>query len=222
MSWVAQGMENIINAITSGLSNVYNTLLSFNNSVGNWFTNLGSSIGEFFGNLGSNISILFGDLGNNLGSWFSNLFTNLGNILSYINPFSENFLGYKLIEILQETLDYLFTPSEANITGLQTTVNEKFGFIDSIKIAISDIQDMIENIENGTSEFNLDIESDYYEGEVTILDLAWYVPFKPYGDLIFTGFAYVFFVWRLYKSIPNIINGVASTTGTITRGGGDE
>lgn len=81
---------------------------------------------------------------------------------------------------------------------------------------------MIENIENGTSKFNLDIESDYYEGEVTILDLAWYVPFKPYGDLVFTGFAYVLFVWRLYKSIPNIINGVASTTGTITRGGGDE
>lgn len=199
----------------SSIGEFFTNLFTF---LGDFFDFLFESLGEWFGNIGT----WFSELGSNLGSWFSNLFSTLGNILSYINPFSENFLGYKLIELIQEALDYLFTPSEANITELQNTVNEKFGFIDSIKIAISDIQNMIENIENGTSNFTVDIDSEYYEGEVTLFDLSWYAPFKAYGDLVFTGFAYVLFIWRLYKSIPSIINGVSSAGGSIMKGGGDD
>lgn len=204
-------MANIVNAITSGLNGLIE-------SIGSFFGNLGTNLGDWFGDVGD----WFSSLGSNLGGWFSNLFSTLGNILSYINPFNENFLGYKLIELIQNALSYLFTPTQSNVDSLQNTVNEKFGFIESIKIAVEDIQDMIENIENGTSEFTLDIESDVYEGEVVLFDLAWYAPFKAYGDLVFTGFAYVFFVWRFYRSIPNIINGVGFIGGAIGRGGGDD
>lgn len=79
---------------------------------------------------------------------------------------------------------------------------------------------MIENIENGTSEFTLDIDSDVYSGEVVLFDLSWYAQFKSYGDLVFTGFAYVLFVWRLWKAIPSILNGFSSVSGSIGKGGG--
>ena len=204
-------MANIVNAITSGLNGLIE-------SIGSFFGNLGTNLGDWFGDVGD----WFSSLGSNLGGWFSNLFSTLGNLLSYINPFSENFLGYKLIELIQNALSYLFTPTQANVDSLQNTVNEKFGFIESIKIAVKDIQDMIENIENGTSEFTLDIESDVYEGVVVLFYLVCYAPFKAYGDLVFTGFAYVFFVWRFYRSIPNIINGVGFIGGAIGRGGGDD
>lgn len=211
-------LQLLIDILAQGLESIIGWFSDLSDNIGGFFSDLGSNLGNWFGDVGE----WFGSLGSDLGGWFSSLFSSLGNILSYINPFSENFLGYKLIELIQNALSYLFTPTQSNVDSLQNTVNEKFGFIESIKIAVEDIQDMIENIENGTSEFTLDIESDVYEGEVVLFDLAWYAPFKAYGDLVFTGFAYVFFVWRFYRSIPNIINGVGFIGGAIGRGGGDD
>ena len=37
---------------------------------------------------------------------------NLYNILDYLNPFSENFFGYKLIELLGNLLKMLFVGKE--------------------------------------------------------------------------------------------------------------
>ena len=182
-----------------------------------WFINLGADIGNWFSNVGS----WFSELGTNIGNWFGELGNNLGNWLSYLNPFSDNFFGYKLIELISQALSYLFTPSQSNVDILTNTVDEKFGFIDSIKIAVNDIQYMIENIENGTSEFKIDIQSKWYTGEVVLFDLSWYVPFKAYGDLVFTGFAYVLFVFRMWKSIPSIINGFSSASNIIGGGGSD-
>lgn len=201
-------MANIVNAITSGLNGLIE-------SIGSFFGNLGTNLGDWFGDVGE----WFGSLGSNLGGWFSNLFSTLGNLLSYINPFNENFLGYKIIDLLSQALTNLFVPQGASVLSLQDTVNDRFAFVDSIKLAIDDINDMLNNVENGTSEFTLDIESDVYSGEVVLFDLSWYAPFKSYGDLVFTGFAYVLFIWRLYKNIPNIINGFGFI-GNI--GGGDD
>lgn len=201
-------MANIVNAITSGLNGLIE-------SIGSFFGNLGTNLGDWFGDVGD----WFSSLGSNLGGWFSNLFSTLGNLLSYINPFNENFLGYKIIDLLSQALTNLFVPQGASVLSLQDTVNDRFAFVDSIKLAIDDINDMLNNVENGTSEFTLDIESDVYSGEVVLFDLSWYAPFKSYGDLVFTGFAYVLFIWRLYKNIPNIINGFGFI-GNI--GGGDD
>lgn len=202
-------MANIVNAITSGLNGLIE-------SIGSFFGNLGTNLGDWFGDVGD----WFSSLGSNLGGWFSNLFSTLGNLLSYINPFNENFLGYKIIDLLSQSLTNLFVPQGASVLGLQDTVNDRFAFVDSIKLAIDDIDDMLNNVENGTSEFTLDIESDVYTGEVVLFDLSWYAPFKAYGDLVFTGFAYVLFIWRLYKNIPNIINGFGFI-GNIGGGGDD-
>lgn len=210
-------MESIVNAITSGITNVYNFLVNLNDNIANWIVDCVESIGEFFGNVGTWI----GELGTDIGNWFGSLGDNLGNWLSYLNPFDENFFGNKLIELLSQALSYLFTPSEYTITNLQESISAKFGFIDSIQIAIDDIKDMLDNIENGTSEFTVDIDSEYYSGEVILFDLSWYAPFKAYGDLVFTGFAYVLFVWRLWKSIPSILAGFSSVSDIVSRGGGD-
>ena len=41
-----------------------------------------------------------------------NIFEKIGDILSYINPFSENFFVYKLIELLVDAIKSLFIPSD--------------------------------------------------------------------------------------------------------------
>lgn len=156
-----------------------------------------------------------------IGNFLQSIIDGILQIVSYINPFSDNFFGIKLIEMLSEALTSLFVPDDDSVLEIQDTINEKFGFIDSIETAVDSIKNMIENVENGTSEFTVDIDSPYYEGEVTLFDLSWYAPFKTYGDLVFTGFAYIFFIFRVYKSIPSIINGVSSASDTVSRGGGD-
>lgn len=143
----------------------------------------------------------------------------LGNILSYINPFNDNFFGYKLIELFKNLFVEIFVPSEDSIQGLIDVVKSKFSFVDSIKIAVNSIKDMLSGV-NGSPKLTFNVDSSYYTGNVTILDMSWYSKFKPYGDLVFTGFAYLLFVYRIYFKLPSIISGSSSVSG-IFKGGND-
>lgn len=57
----------------------------------------------------------------------------LKEVLSYINPFSENFFVYKLIELLIDAIKSLFLPSEDFITNWVTDMNDwlndRLGFL---------------------------------------------------------------------------------------------
>lgn len=193
-----------------------------------WF----ASIGEFFGTILDHINPLSENfflkgLLDVLGTGFSYInplsdnfifkgfFEAIGNILSYLNPFSENFFGYKIIELLKDALKFLFIPSEDRINGLINTFTSKFEFVDSIKISINSIKDMFNNIGNAP-KLHLNLGKTKYtpEGNYTIIDFSWYAPYKAYGDLVLTGFIYAFFLWRLFISIPNIINGTGGSTGS--------
>ncbi len=142
------------------------------------------------------------------------LLSNLSTILSYINPFNENFFGYKLMDMLGDTFSYLFVPSEDSFTKLTNVVSSRFAFVDSVKIAGNSIKEMFTNL-NIAPKFSLNIDSKFYKGELTIVDLSWYTPFKPYGDIVITGFAYVLFFWRLLNHIVSIVNGVSNSTSDI-------
>lgn len=62
-----------------------------------------------------------------------NIFQKIGDILSYINPFSENFFVYKLIELLIEMLKGLFIPSNEFFSSYFSELNDwfsdRFGFL---------------------------------------------------------------------------------------------
>lgn len=133
----------------------------------------------------------------------------LGDILSYINPFSENFFGYKIIDLLIDALEFLFVPSEERITAITNTVSSKFDFVDTIKYSIESLQNIINNVGNAP-KLELTIGATKYTSEQTVIviDFSWYAPFKTYGDLIITGFVYIFFLWRLFINLPNIIHGL--------------
>lgn len=62
-----------------------------------------------------------------------NIFEKIGEMLSYINPFSENFFVYKLIELLIEMLKGLFIPSDEFFSSYFSDLNDwfsdRFGFL---------------------------------------------------------------------------------------------
>ena len=103
----------------------------------------------------------------------------------------------------------MFIPSEERITAIQNVVSSKFDFIETIKISVNSLNDIINNIGNAP-KLTINIGSTKYTDEqnVVLLDLSWYSQFKPYGDLVLTGFIYAFFIWRLFIHLPNTIHGL--------------
>lgn len=55
-----------------------------------------------------------------------NIFEKIGDILSFINPLSENFFAYKLLNLLYEGLKMLFIPSDEFFSNWFTDLNNAF------------------------------------------------------------------------------------------------
>lgn len=74
----------------------------------------------------------------------------LKEVLSYINPFSENFFVYKLIDLLIDALKSLFIPDNDFLTNyfneLKEWFSDKLGFLSYPLELILDILDKIKNI----------------------------------------------------------------------------
>lgn len=62
-----------------------------------------------------------------------NIFQKIGDIFNILNPFSENFFAYKLIELLLNALKSLFIPSDQFFSNYFSELNEwfsdRFGFL---------------------------------------------------------------------------------------------
>ena len=187
----------------------------FNTNVGNWFSDLwNNNLKPAFENMGqgikdfsTNVGDWFSGLGDKLGEWFSNLWLNLADIISYINPFSENFFAYKFIDLLKDLLKALFVPDDEHITSLVDSVKSKFGFIDTIKSTSSEIKSMFEGDEN-LPHITISIpKNKWYIQDSFTIDFSWYAQYKEYGDKIIAGFLYILFFWRIFVKLPSIIAG---------------
>lgn len=130
-----------------------------------------------------------------------------------MNPVSENFFGTKLIEMIGDLFSSLFVPSEDRLLAISNTVSLKFSFVDSLKIAMNSIKDIINNLGNAPKlTLNLGATKYIDEGNYVILDLSWYAPYKSYGDIVLTGFIYLIYVWRLFCHLPSLFNATASAS----------
>lgn len=186
-----------------------------------------SSIANIAEAIGNVIGPLFSPLWNfitNVLSWlnpFSENFILLKlwdfftTLISYINPFSENFFAYKLIDLFQDLFKFIFVPSQERIDAIINTVKAKFEFVDSVKTAINSVKDILNNLGNAP-KITLNLKATKYtEAQNTVVfDLSWYAPYKTYGDLVITGFVYLMFIWRLFVTLPNIVNGVGGSAKT--------
>lgn len=50
-----------------------------------------------------------------------------------------------------------------------------------------------------------------YGGQVEVLDLSWYAPYKERVDNIVSGFLWLLFLWGLFKTAPGILSGIGIT-----------
>jgi len=124
-----------------------------------------------------------------------------------------------VVEGFKESLKELFIPSGDFFSEKFNQFKSHFAFIDTF----TNFVDKFKNISNNTSAPVVSVdfskaESKYnYGGVAFALNLAWYSRYKPIGDLIITAFVYVFFIWRFYCRIPELIRGAGIITDNASR-----
>lgn len=97
--------------------------------------------------------------------------------------------------------------SAANsINNTTNTIKNKFSFSNNIINNANEIKDYIVNTQE-THKYYLNINHKYLNGQVCIIDLSWYEPYKPTVDAFICAFAYLAFIWHMFCNIPSLIRG---------------
>lgn len=190
-------MDFLKDSFTQGLSNL-------SSNIGNWFSGLGEDLGKWFSDLTTDIGEFFSNLGTSIGNWFTSLINSLANLLSYLNPFNENFLGKKLVELIGNLLNDLFVPKEDHFGELEENVKSKFGFIEQVKELVFTLFNLNEEEGyEGTPNWSIS-----YSGvEVDIIDWTAFEKYRGFLHGIIIFIMWGSFIIRLYKRIPLIIYG---------------
>lgn len=151
----------------------------------------------------------------------------LGNIFSFLNPFDENFIGYKFIDLLSDLFNFLFVPDDDVFNQFSDIFNSKLGFVTSIQDDVNDIKALlsggeVSTMSNTAPYLSYNINSKYYSGNLMIIDLSWYQPFKPFVDVILGSFMIIFLIIRLFVYLPSIIqaSGAFGVVGYVESKGG--
>lgn len=55
-------------------------------------------------------------------------------------------------------------------------------------------------------------ENKWFSGDVKVLDLSWYEPYREYGDTVICIFAYLSFLWHIFIRLPDIISGAGASS----------
>lgn len=69
--------------------------------------------------------------------------------------------------------------------------------------------DVITDVDSAP-KYYLNVSSKWYSGQITIVDLSWYAPYKDLGDNIICIFAYLSFLWNIFIKLPDIIQGAGA------------
>lgn len=163
------------------------------------FKNITSGLGDIIKNLGDVLSYInpFSD-----NFILKDVLNFLGNILSYLNPFNENFFGIKLIELFSNLLKSLFIPETNPFTELSTKFNEKFVFVSQIKDLINSL---LGNVDYGNSVPNFNFT--WYGVTISIVDFSLFLEYRIWLHGIILAIAWYMFLHKLFKRLPGIIGG---------------
>ena len=167
---------------------------------------------EGFGNVVNSIASSVSDIISGIGSFFSTVFEWFGKVIdSIIN------LGKSIIDGIISALKSLFIPREGFLDGGINSIKCHFEFIDSFK----NFAKMITSFGGSSPSISISTGGGSFLGvslpSVFTLDCSWYAPYKGLGDTIVTAFCYVVFIWKMFITMPNTINGVGGSVVTISK-----
>lgn len=121
-----------------------------------------------------------------------------------------------------EGIKELFVPEKDYMTDKVEVIKSKFGIVESIEETINEFNKFMTRVLAGIPpriEINLAAAEGGIDYGTTAyaLDMAWYARYKPMVDTVLSSMMWAFFAWRVFKRLPNIINGVSSGVDDIER-----
>ena len=122
-------------------------------------------------------------------------------------------------ESISTSIADVFTPSQEAVDSLSAEVDAKLPFIPDLKDFGSDLVYNLEHPEACVDGLGLTTVVDLgkgrgtYLGDTThdLLDVSWYLEYKPLVDDLIVGFCWLVFLWNCYGALPRIIHGEGST-----------
>lgn len=122
-------------------------------------------------------------------------------------------------ESISTSIADVFTPSQEAVDNLASEVDTKLPFIPVLKDFGSDLVYNLEHPEVCADGLGLTTVVDLgkgrgiYLGDTThdLLDVSWYLEYKPLVDDLIVGFCWLVFLWNCYGALPRIIHGEGST-----------
>jgi len=112
----------------------------------------------------------------------------------------------------------LFTPSQESVDGLSTEIDSKLPFIPDLKEFGADLAYNLEHPEECVDDMGFTTVVDLGKGRgselgnarIDLLDVSWYLEYKPFVDDVIVGFVWLMFLWNLYGELPRIVHGEGS------------
>ncbi len=111
----------------------------------------------------------------------------------------------------------MLIPDSEKIDKNVNEIKSYFGFINTIK----DVFNSALGVATGKSvkpSFSVDFSKATGKygfskvGKLSGINFDWYAPYKPAVDIIIVAFSYGFFIFNVYKRLPDIIAGVGAVT----------
>lgn len=141
----------------------------------------------------------FNNLVSGIGEFFSDLFDTLGEILSYLNPFHENFF-----------LKLAFIPSEGFIPEkfdeLKVEFDNRLPIIGTFtEIFESITQAQSKSIRSTAPTFTMELPSKWGGQTVEVINFAPIDPYIPYIKTLIRIFLWIPFLIKMYKRLPQVI-----------------
>lgn len=115
-----------------------------------------------------------------------------------------------IVDGIKDVLVWLFVPDLTELSALVDVYSAKFGWVSDVYYFISDLVDrLFWNVPPKIPIHLGDAESKYNWGPSTyVLDMSWYERYKNSGDTIISGIVWLFFLWRIFRRLPDILAGV--------------
>lgn len=122
-----------------------------------------------------------------------------------------------MLDNLLQGIKDIFIPDSNFLNDKVSQIRSKFGFVDSVIDTAYAIGNSLTSstYSNNAPIINMDIDFRGTQKEVTIIDLSWYTPYKPYGDKILGGILWIGFAWSVFSHASNIIGGASGTAKVI-------
>lgn len=120
-----------------------------------------------------------------------------------------------VVDAITDVLEALFVPDLSLVQTELDNIGNSFKWVGDLNSLVNDMMLKLEAGEPPTLylDFTKAEDSKYYgAGKCLAINFGWYAKYKPTGDLMFSAFLWVLYVWYLFKRIPDIISGAGFIT----------